>query len=48
MNLAAILASLIFVASLLVIFTEKVNRTIVAFVGATLMVGVGEALHFYS
>jgi Na+/H+ antiporter NhaD/arsenite permease-like protein len=47
MSLAAILASLIFVASLVLIFTEKVHRTIVAFAGAILMVGVGEALHFY-
>lgn len=47
MNLAAISAGLIFVTSLVLIFTEKVNRTIVAFAGAVLMVGVGEALHFY-
>lgn len=47
MNLAAVSAVLIFVASLVLIFTEKVNRTIVAFAGAILMVGVGEALHFY-
>jgi Na+/H+ antiporter NhaD/arsenite permease-like protein len=47
MNLAAVSAGLIFVASLVFIFTEKVNRTIVAFAGAILMVGVGEALHFY-
>lgn len=48
MNLAAILASLIFIISLILIFTEKVNRTIVAFAGAVLMVGMGEALHFYN
>lgn len=47
MSLAAIFASLIFVVSLALIFTEKVHRTIVAFSGATLMIGVGEALHFY-
>jgi len=47
MNLAAILTVLIFVASLVLIFTEKINRTIVAFAGAFLMIGVGEALHFY-
>jgi Na+/H+ antiporter NhaD/arsenite permease-like protein len=42
-----ILSSLIFIASLVLIFTEKINRTIVAFAGAFLMVAVGEALHFY-
>ena len=47
MNLAAILTVLIFVSSLVLIFTEKINRTIVAFAGAFLMIGVGEALHFY-
>lgn len=48
MNLAAFLAGLIFVASLVLIFTEKFNRTIVAFAGAILMISVGEALHFYN
>jgi len=47
MTSAAILTVLIFVASLILIFTEKINRTIVAFAGASLMVAVGEALHFY-
>jgi Na+/H+ antiporter NhaD/arsenite permease-like protein len=47
MSLVAILASLIFIISLVLIFTEKVHRTIVAFSGAVLMIGVGEALHFY-
>ena len=47
MNLVTILTTLIFVASLVLIFTEKINRTIVAFAGASLMIGVGEALHFY-
>jgi len=47
MNLAAILTVLIFVSSLILIFTEKINRTIVAFAGAFLTIGVGEALHFY-
>ena len=43
----AILASLIFIASLVLIFTEKINRTIVSFAGAFLMVAVGEVLHFF-
>jgi Na+/H+ antiporter NhaD/arsenite permease-like protein len=47
MNLAAILTVIVFVASLTLIFTEKINRTIVAFAGAFLIVAVGEALHFY-
>ena len=47
MNFAAILTVLIFVASLILIFTEKVNRTIVAFAGSFLMIGAGEILHFY-
>lgn len=47
MTIAAILASLIFVVSLVLIFTEKFNRMIVAFAGAFLMVGVGEIFHFY-
>jgi Na+/H+ antiporter NhaD/arsenite permease-like protein len=48
MTIAASLASLIFAASLLLIFTEKFNRMIVAFTGAFLMVAVGEYLHFYN
>lgn len=48
MSLAAILASLIFVFSLILIFTEKVNRTIVAFVGAWMMVGLGKFMGFYN
>lgn len=48
MSFAAILAGLIFIASLVLIFTEKVNRTIVAFAGAVLMIGVGESLRFYN
>lgn len=48
MTLPAALASLIFAASLLLIFTEKFNRMIVAFAGAFLMVAVGEYLRFYN
>ncbi len=47
MNVAAVLSTLIFVVSLALIFSEKINRTIVAFAGAILVVAVGEALHFY-
>ena len=47
MNPTSMLAVLIFVASLVLIFTEKINRTIVAFAGAFLMIGLGEVLHFY-
>lgn len=42
-----LLASLIFLASLWLIFSEKLNRTIVGFIGATLMVGLGKLLGFY-
>lgn len=48
MILAAILASLIFIASLALIFSEKVHRSIVAIAGGVLMVGMGKLLHFYS
>jgi Na+/H+ antiporter NhaD/arsenite permease-like protein len=47
MNLGAIISVIVFVVSLALIFSEKVNRTIVAFAGAFLIMGVGEALHFY-
>lgn len=46
--LPTILTSLIFVIVLILIFTEKVNRTIVAMVGATIMVFVGIGLGFYN
>ncbi|HET9587970.1 MAG TPA: SLC13 family permease [Anaerolineales bacterium] len=48
MILAAILSSLIFIASLVLIFSEKVHRSIVAIAGGVLMVGMGKLLHFYS
>jgi Na+/H+ antiporter NhaD/arsenite permease-like protein len=37
MNATAVLASLIFIVCLILIFTEVINSTIVAFAGATLM-----------
>lgn len=39
---------MIFILALILIFTEKMNRTITAIAGAALMVGVGRALEFYS
>lgn len=48
MILAAILSSLIFLVSLGLIFSEKINRMIVGIVGAALMVGLGKLLGFYS
>jgi Na+/H+ antiporter NhaD/arsenite permease-like protein len=46
--MAAIISSLIFLISLVLIFTEKIQRTIVATVAAALMVGVGIFLGFYN
>src|ERR671922_781622 len=48
MNLPIILSSLIFVVSLVLIFSEKINRSIAGIGGAVLMVGVGRLLGFYS
>jgi Na+/H+ antiporter NhaD/arsenite permease-like protein len=48
MILAAILSSLIFLVSLGLIFSEKINRMIVGIAGAALMVGLGKLLGFYS
>lgn len=46
--LPTILSSLIFIIVLILIFSEKVNRTIIAMVGATSMVIVGIAFDFYN
>jgi Na+/H+ antiporter NhaD/arsenite permease-like protein len=46
--LPLILSSLVFAACLGLIFSEKLNRTIVALAGAALMIGVGKLLGFYS
>jgi len=46
--MAPILSILIFVVALILIFSEKIQRTIVATVAAALMVGVGIGLGFYS
>jgi Na+/H+ antiporter NhaD/arsenite permease-like protein len=48
MILAAILASLTFLVSLWLIFSEKLNRTITGIAGAVLIVGLGKLLGFYS
>jgi len=43
-----VLSTLLFLACLGLIFSEKLNRTIVAFAGAVLMVGLGMLFGFYS
>ncbi len=48
MNLPALLAAIVFLISLVLIFTEKLHRTIVGVAGAALMVLLGRILGFYS
>jgi Na+/H+ antiporter NhaD/arsenite permease-like protein len=48
MILAAILTSLIFLLSLWLIFSERLNRTITSIAGAGLMVILGKVFDFYS
>lgn len=48
MTLGVVLTVLIFAASLYLIFSEKLNRTIVAVAGAALMTGAGLLFNFYS
>lgn len=43
-----IISSLIFIVSLVLIFSEKINRTITSMIGAVLMVVLGLVLHFYT
>jgi Na+/H+ antiporter NhaD/arsenite permease-like protein len=45
--IAQIFTALIFLASLWLIFSEKLNRTITGFIGAVLMIGLGKLLNFY-
>jgi Na+/H+ antiporter NhaD/arsenite permease-like protein len=45
---AGIIASLIFIVSLWLIFSEKLNRTITSMVGAFLIVGIGLVMGFYT
>lgn len=46
--LPIIFSVVVFFGSLILIFWEKINRSIVAIVGAMLMIGMGKALGFYS
>ena len=46
--IAMIVSSAIFIVALILIFTEKMNRSITGIAGAALMVGVGTAMGFYS
>jgi Na+/H+ antiporter NhaD/arsenite permease-like protein len=48
MILAQILSGLIFLASLFLIFSEKLNRTITGLLGAILMISLGKLLAFYT
>jgi Na+/H+ antiporter NhaD/arsenite permease-like protein len=48
MILAAALSSLIFITSLIFIFTEKIHRSIAGIAGAVFIVGLGKLLGFYS
>lgn len=45
---AAIVSSLIFIVSLVLIFSEKLHRSIIAIAAAMLMIGAGKILGFYS
>jgi Na+/H+ antiporter NhaD/arsenite permease-like protein len=44
----AVLSTIIFFGSLVLIFSEKMNRSITAIAGGVLMVVTGKFLHFYS
>ena len=46
--MAAIIASVIVIVTLALIFTEKINRTIVALTGAIVMIAAGKIIGFYS
>jgi len=48
MLISAILSSLIFMTSLILIFSEKIHRSIAGIAGAVFMVGAGKILGFYS
>jgi Na+/H+ antiporter NhaD/arsenite permease-like protein len=48
MILPAVLATIIFFGSLIIIFSEKLHRSITAIAGGALMVVVGRILNFYS
>jgi Na+/H+ antiporter NhaD/arsenite permease-like protein len=48
MNTPTLVSSLIFIISLVLIFSERIHRAIAATVGASVMVGAGMIFHFYS
>lgn len=48
MLIFAIPSSIIFITSLILIFSEKINRSVVGIAGAVFMVGIGKILGFYS
>jgi Na+/H+ antiporter NhaD/arsenite permease-like protein len=48
MMIAAVLSSLIFITSLIFIFSEKIHRSIAGIAGAVFIVGLGKILGFYS
>ncbi|HLA06816.1 MAG TPA: SLC13 family permease [Anaerolineales bacterium] len=48
MILAAVLSSIIFFGSLILIFSEKLHRSIIAIAGGATMVILGRIMHFYS
>src|SRR3990170_4421781 len=48
MLIAGILSSLLFLVTLALIFSEKLNRTITGIAGAVVMVGAGRLLGFYA
>jgi len=48
MGIPAIVSSLVFLCCLGLIFSEKINRTIISVLGAVLMVGLGKVWGFYS
>lgn len=48
MILPAVLSSILFFGSLILIFSEKIHRSIIAIAGGVAMVILGRILHFYS
>ncbi len=46
--IAALISTLVFLVSLWLIFSEKLNRTIVGIAGAAVMIGLGKLIGFYS
>ena len=48
MTISAVLSSLIFMTSLVLIFSEKIHRSIAAIAGGVFIVGLGKMLGFYS